>query len=91
MIERYARLAERLTKALQLPEDISRGNVLLSLHGQQHLWIENFKGISSYTEEEIQLTAKGKIICISGKKLQIAAFTKDEIEITGYIQKLEYR
>lgn len=91
MIEKYARLAERLTKALQFPDDLSQGKILLSMHGQQHLWIENFKGISSYTEEEIQLTVKGKIICISGKRLQITAFTKNEIEIVGYIQKLEYR
>lgn len=90
MKEKYALLADGLTKALQLPDDFVRGNILVSMHGQEHLWIENFKGISSYTEEEIKLVTKRKNICISGKRLKIVSYTRDEIEIAGYIQKLEY-
>lgn len=91
MKEKYAQLAGSLTKALQLPDDFSRGSVLVSMHGQEHIWIENFKGISSYTEEEIKLVTKRRNVCICGKHLRIASYAKDEIEITGYIQKLEYQ
>ena len=37
----------RVPEALQLPDDLQRGLILLSMHGQEHLWIENFRGLSS--------------------------------------------
>ncbi len=91
MKEKYALLAGGLTKALQLPDDFSRENVMISMHGQEHVWIENFRGISSYTEEEIRLVTKKRTVCIFGRRLKIVSYAKDEIEITGCIQKLEYQ
>lgn len=91
MKEKYALLAEHMTRSLQLPEDMAQGNTLIFLQGQDHVRIENFKGIFSYTEEEIQLKTKKKCLCISGKKLNISTYTKDEMVITGMIQKVEYR
>ena len=40
-----------MPEALQLPDDLQRGLILLSMHGQEHLWIENFRGLSSYSSE----------------------------------------
>lgn len=42
-----------MPEALQLPDDLQRGLILLSMHGQEHLWIENFRGLSSYSSEEV--------------------------------------
>ena len=67
-----------------------RGNPLVSIEGQKRVVIENFKGISSYTEEEVRLITKGKKICISGKRLKIEDYTKEEITITGLIEKIEF-
>lgn len=91
MKEKYALLSGSLIKALQLPDDFSRESVMISMHGQDHVWIENFRGISSYTEEEIRLVTKSRSICISGRRLRIVSYAKDEIEITGCIRKLEYQ
>lgn len=77
-------------RSLQLPEDFSKGNILVSMQGQEHVVIENFKGISSYTEEEIRLITKRKKICVTGKRLKIDSYSKDEIEISGFINKIEY-
>lgn len=77
-------------EAAQIPEDVLKGNVLVSMEGQDHVVIENFKGISSYTEREIWLVANRRKICVAGEKLKIDNFTKEEIEISGYIRKLEY-
>ena len=90
-MKKYTRMAGSLTKALQLPDDFSSENVMVSMHGQEHVWIENFKGISSYTEEEIRLVTKRRNVCITGKRLKIVSYAKDEIEITGCIRKLEYQ
>ena len=67
-----------------------RGNPLVSIEGQKRVVIENFNGISSYTEEEVRLITKGKKICISGKRLKIEDYTKEEITITGLIEKIEF-
>lgn len=77
-------------EAAQIPEDFVKGNVLVSIEGQERVVIENFKGISSYTEQEIRLLTKQKKICVSGKRLRITNYTKEEVEIAGRIEKLEY-
>lgn len=79
-----------LASTLQIPRDVVRGNVLVSMEGQERVLIENFKGISSCTDEEIRLVAKQKKICVSGKHLKIDSYTKEEIEISGRIERLEY-
>ena len=75
---------------MEIPEDFVRGNPLVLIEGQKRVVIENFKGISSYTEEEVRLITKGKKICISGKRLKIEDYTKEEITITGLIEKIEF-
>ena len=79
-----------LARSLQIPEDLAKGNILVTMQGQERIVIENFKGISFYTEEEIRLITKRKKICITGKRLTVESYTKEEIEITGFIDKLEY-
>lgn len=80
----------RLLRAVQLPDDLIKGNILVSMHGQEHLWIENFKGISSYSMEEIRLMTRNRCVCITGHHLEIVTYTKEEIEITGHIRSLSF-
>lgn len=79
-----------LLHSMQLPEDYAKGTALLTLHGQEQVIVENFKGISCYTSEEVKLLTRKKRICISGKHLKIDTYAKDEIEISGVIEKIEY-
>lgn len=79
-----------LVRAMQLPEDLTKGNILVSMQGQERLIVENFKGISSYTTEEIRLITKCRKICITGRRLVIENYSKEEIEISGFIDKVEY-
>ncbi len=80
-----------LTGAMQLPEDFVRGNILVQMQGREHMTVENFKGISSYTTEEVRLLTRRNRICIFGKNLRIDCYTKEEIEISGRIDRLEYQ
>ena len=77
-------------KAAQIPEDFLKGNVLVTMEGQECVVIENFKGISSYTEQEIKLVTNRRKVCVCGKRLRIVNYTKEEIEIFGKIDKVEY-
>ena len=75
---------------MQLPEDCLKGSLIVTLHGQKRVRIENFKGISTYTPEEIRILTRTEKFRISGKRLEIQLFNKDEMEITGWIEKMEY-
>lgn len=88
--QKGARPAGRLLHSLQFPEDLARGNVFVSMHGQERVWIENFRGISCYSSEEIRLTARGRCVCITGRNLEIVSYTKEEIEIAGHICALSF-
>lgn len=80
----------KLVGALQLPDDLAKGKILVSMHGQERVWIENFKGISSYSPQEIRLLARGTCICIQGEHLEITTYTKEEIAIEGRILSLSF-
>ena len=75
----------RMLEALQLPDDLTRGTILLSMHGQEHLWIENFCGLSAYSDEEVRILIRDGWVKISGSHLEILTYTKEEIEIAGCI------
>lgn len=89
-IHSFKSVISSLWRTMQLPEDLIHGKAIVSMHGYEHLYIENFKGIVSYTETEIKVLTRDRKICISGKRLKIDSYTKEEIEISGYIMKLEY-
>lgn len=75
----------RMAETLQLPDDLSRGEILLSMHGKGHLWVENFRGLSFYSEEEVRLLIRDGWVRICGSHLEIRTYTKEEIELTGCI------
>lgn len=51
----------------------------------EHLWIENFRGLSSYSSEEVRILIRGGWVKICGSHMEILTYTKEEIEITGCI------
>lgn len=75
---------------MQIPADCLKGNIIVTLCGQEKIRIENFKGIAFYKSEEIKILTRNKAFRIFGKKLEIQSFNKDDIEITGWIEKMEY-
>ncbi|MBQ8663358.1 MAG: YabP/YqfC family sporulation protein [Eubacterium sp.] len=80
----------QMTEKLELPKDVMLGAVLLHLTGQSEVEIENFKGIVSFTSEQIVLTVKNGKLEINGKKLDIKYYSIDELKITGRIQNINY-
>ncbi|MCD7745888.1 MAG: YabP/YqfC family sporulation protein [Lachnospiraceae bacterium] len=77
-------------RTLQMPDDYQKGNAIVSVEGRERVRVENFKGICSYTTEEVRLAARRNIICVRGKRLQIDCYTKEEIEISGWIDAVAY-
>lgn len=79
-----------IARSCQLPDDCQKGRTFVALEGRERVSIDNFRGICSYTSEEVRLTTGRSKISVRGKRLQIDYYTKDEIEISGFIEKIEY-
>ena len=75
---------------LELPKDIFCGLPLLSMEGNRSLWITNHRGIMRYSREKIVIATRNGSIEIAGRELLIPKFTKDIIEIRGYLEGVTF-
>lgn len=81
---------KELADRLQLPSDLSLGEVVLSVSGRQLLTVENFQGILAYTSQNVVIQAKHSRVTVLGEGLLIAYYTATEMQITGTIQEIYY-
>lgn len=75
---------------LELPKDIFWGLPLLSMEGNRSLCITNHRGIVRYRREKIVIATRNGNIEIAGRELLIPKFTKDIIEIRGYLEGVTF-
>lgn len=76
--------------SLQLPKDILRGDMRITLTGNREVWIENYKGILEYSEECILLQGKNGRVQFEGKRLTIDYYTNEDMKLTGRILSIKY-
>ena len=81
---------EQFVDSLKLPKDMLLGASILTMTGNQELWVENYKGIVEYTPESIILQAKTGRISICGCGLTIDYYTNEDMKIIGNIQCVSY-
>ncbi len=81
---------DSVVRAFDLPADLAYGSVLLSVTGQNEVFIENYRGILEYKDVHIRIQAKDCRILITGKDLQIEYYTNDEMKIKGLIEQILY-
>ena len=86
----HKNMKELLVNSMSLPRDILYGASILTVTGNQEIWVENYKGILEYTRERICLQAKHNVICISGSNLSIKYYTNEDMKITGCICQITY-
>lgn len=83
-------LMYRMTDAAKMPKDVMLGVPIVTLTGRFEVNVENYRGIIEYTDTLIRVKSRNGQIKITGKKLQIAYYTNDEMKITGHVDKVEY-
>lgn len=80
----------RVTNAASLPKDVVLKVPILTVIGQMELRVENYRGITEYTDSFIRIQTKIGQIKIHGEHLEIPCYTNDEMQITGSIHQIEY-
>ena len=79
-----------LLEAMHLPQDVIHEETLLTFVGKRTLKIENYRNILVYDDAEIRIQAKRYQLKISGKRLKIRYYDKEEMEIAGKIESVQF-
>lgn len=81
---------DMILDSLQLPKDIVRGDIRITLTGNREVCIENYKGLLEYTNQSILLQGKTCKVQFEGKGLNIDYYTNEDMKLTGRITCIKY-
>lgn len=80
--------AEKLARALELPEDALSGSAKLTVTAGRRATVENHRGILSYADTRIVIRLSRGRLSVSGSGLRLLAMTPESIFIGGHIQNV---
>ena len=92
-MEKKKREISVLTRAadlFDLPADLVAGLPHVEVVGSGHFYLENHRGILSYSGEEIDINGEGMVIRVFGSGLELVSMTGDALRIRGSIQRVEW-
>lgn len=81
---------EYVADTLHLPKDVIMDLPRISICGDKEIYIENHKGIITYTDLEIRVKMNDGIINLFGKKLRIIMLEPDRMIVNGDFERVEY-
>lgn len=84
------RFSEFAADSLRLPKDVLMDMPKISIGGDKEIFIENHKGLSLYSESQLNIKMNDGIICIFGEKLRIIVMEEDRMVINGEILRIEF-
>lgn len=79
-----------LNRVLEMPAEIYSNNPKMTVVGFEKVMIENYKNILNYQDIFIRVNTHIGIINIHGYQLVLTQMTKDDIMITGNIEKIDF-
>lgn len=81
---------EKITKSLQLPQEILLEKLNIEILGNEKMNIINHKGIIYYSSENIRINSTSGLLSIKGKNLLLSTLISEELIIEGEIDSIEY-
>ena len=81
---------KKITKALDIPEDVLFNAPRITMMSNKELRIENYTAILLYEENQVSVATKDVILSIQGENFSIEIITDDEFTLTGSIASLEF-
>lgn len=80
----------RITKILELPQEVISNEPKISLIGFHELLIENYKAILEYEDFYIKINTHIGAININGFNLRLKEMTGDDIMVLGTIDSIDF-
>lgn len=79
-----------MTDTLKLPKELVNGDSVITIRGNEEIFIENYKGILECSETLIWISTQNFRLCMKGKHLSVAYYTNDEMKVTGNIEQISF-
>ncbi len=79
-----------ITKNMDLPQDVMMDLPRITMIGQIHIYIENHRGLITFTDKELRLLLKQGQLLIKGKSFVIKTILPEEILLEGKIDQVIY-
>ena len=79
-----------MTNNLELPQDVTMDLPRITMIGQIHIYIENHRGLLSFSDNELRLLLKQGQLLIKGKAFVIKTILPEEILLEGKIDQVIY-
>ncbi len=84
------KIKEKISTVLSIPQEIVMDVPRIVFDSNTKVYIENFKGISEYSGENIKINAGRYIISLSGEGMEIKSMTGEEVMIEGLIKAVNF-
>jgi len=79
-----------MTSKMELPADVMMDLPRITMIGQLHIYIENHKGLLTFTDKELRLLLKQGQLLIKGEQFVIKTILPEEILLEGKIDQVTY-
>lgn len=84
------KMSRWLTKKMELPADVMMDLPRITMIGQLHIYIENHRGLLSFSDTELRLLLKQGQLLVKGNSFVIKTILPEEILLEGKIQQVIY-
>jgi len=84
------RIGNWLTKQLDLPQDVMMDFPRITMVGQIHIYIENHKGLLSFSETEIRIMLTQGQLLVKGREFVIKTILPEELLLEGKIDSVTF-
>lgn len=81
---------DRISGKIGFTGDVILGATIVTMEGDNHLIIENYKGIITYNDKNIIVQGRKNKILVEGKNLQIEYYTNLDMKIKGTIYLVKF-
>ncbi len=77
-----------ITNQLDLPEDVMMDFPRITMVGQIHIYIENHKGLLTFSDNEIRIMLSHGQLLVKGESFVIKTILPEELLLEGKIEKV---
>lgn len=82
------RLKRWVTATMDLPQDIMMDLPRITMVGQLHIYIENHKGLLTFSDQELRLLLKNGQLLVKGQAFVLKTILPEEILLEGKIDQV---
>jgi len=84
------RVRNWMANKMDLPQDVMMDLPRITMIGHIHIYVENHRGLLSFTDKELRLLLKQGQLLIKGKGFVIKTILPEEILLQGKIDQVIY-